>query len=38
VAESLQAMEHASMLVLEELDRIAASGENDNSLLCDSSA
>jgi hypothetical protein len=35
---NLQQMESASMNVLEELDRMVASGEHDNSLLCHSSA
>lgn len=36
--DHLQQMESASMTVLQELDRMAASGEHDNSLLCHSSA
>ncbi len=35
---SLEQMEAASMKVLQELDRIALSGENDHSLLCHSGA
>lgn len=34
----LEQMETASMLVLQELDRIATNGESDHSLLCHSSA
>jgi hypothetical protein len=36
--DHMQKMEAASMLVLQELDHMAASGEHDHSLLCHSSA
>lgn len=37
-ADALEKMESASMQVLQELDRIAISGEGDHSLLCHSGA
>jgi len=36
--DNLKKMEEASMLVLQELDRMAVSGEHDHSLLCHSGA